>query len=193
MPGIICVLEVSSEGERGMSRPDVAFFRKMTLNVVDWSNPDAVMWAARISAPHLKIYSVRHMVDLLIQLCNGGLWTTYVDQLCIVGHGNQTGQYIGADWVDFSSLGTHSKNLKRLRPHFCAGAVVTLEGCEVGNASSLMKGLSNLFDGVPVRAGTAFQRPLIPGLEGGVRTCVPDRCSYTGRRPFDVLDDALLR
>lgn len=176
-----------------MSRPNVAFYRRMTLNVVDWSSPDAVMWAARISAPHYKIYSVQHMVDFLIQLCSGGLWQKYIDKLCIVGHGNQTGQQIGADWVDKGALSSHATNLKRLRPHFCAGAEVTLEGCEVGHASSLMKELSNLLDGVPVRAGTAFQRPLIPGLEGGVRTCVPNRCSYTGRRPFDALDDAILR
>jgi len=176
-----------------MSRPDVNFYEKMTINLVDWSSPDAVMWAARFSTPHLKIFSVNQMVRLLTKLCDGGMWQTYLYEVCIVGHGNQTGQYFGADWMNFNALATHGTTLRRLRRHFCAGAEVTLEGCEVGHASSLLMGLSNLFGGVPVRAGTAFQRPLIPGLEGGVRSCVPDSCEYSGRGPFDAIDDVILR
>lgn len=176
-----------------MSRPDVNFYERMTLNLVDATRWDAAMIATRASATHFGIESVDYMVKMLIKMCKGGLWRTWLYELCIVGHGNQTGQWFGADWVNFAALGTHGATLAKLKPYFCAGAVVTLEGCEVGHASSLLRGISNAFGGVPVRAGTAFQRPLIPGLEGGVRTCDPTSCHYTGRTVMDSLDDAILR
>ncbi len=93
-----------------------------------------------------------------------------ISRLRIIGHGFRGGQQIGPDLALTSdNFETHRAELARLRGHFTRGAVVELEGCDVGdgpNGARLLAQLATLW-GVEVRAGTVPQR-LPPGLEGTV-------------------------
>jgi hypothetical protein len=158
----------------------------MNLTVVDDSRSDFVMWISSALTPSdIPILSVADMVSKLLRKCGSG---KKIDRLEIIGHGNATGQYVGADWLDSGSLSTHRGELGRLAPFFSPSAVVTLGGCSVGRASSLLIELSGLWPGVTVRAMTANQRPLLPGEEGGVRECVRRRCSSSGEGFWDWVD-----
>ncbi|MCP5528179.1 MAG: hypothetical protein H7A47_15410 [Verrucomicrobiales bacterium] len=132
-----------------------------------------------------EVTSVKHLADRLGSLCAGG---DRIAALQIIDHGNQTGQYIGADWLALKTLPGLRADLVRLRPLFGKGAVVTMAGCKVGHAPGLLSQLSILWGGVQVRAGTAYQRPLIPGIEGGVTACDLNGCTYSGPTVFDRLD-----
>ncbi len=149
---------------------------------------DAVMWiSGALSIGEINIVNVEDMVEQINRKCSGG---KRIKSLEIVGHGNDTGQHVGADWLSATSLRTtHGKQLKKLEPHFMQSAVVTLEGCKVGQAEELLKRLSLMWPGVRVRAKTALQRPLIPGDEGGVRECVNGRCTYSGAGFWDWVDN----
>ncbi len=177
-----------------MSRPDVPFWRRVSIPVIDNTRgvldgtDNGFLWLNRAGEMHLPVDSVADMVNKLKRMCTSGMWRTYLYRIWIVGHGNRTGQDIGADFVSNTNVGTHRAKLAELRSHFCAGAEVTMGGCRVGYATQLLRAMSSAFGGVPVRAGTANQRAF-PGLEGGVRSCTASSCTYSGRTIFDELDD----
>lgn len=108
--------------------------------------------------------------------------------LHILDHGNKEGQYVGGDWLDLTTLPEHRANLARLARCFDPGASVTMGGCKVGHAKGLLEELSIVWAGVRVQAGTALQRPLIPGIEGGVTQCILRACSYSGTGLWDRLE-----
>lgn len=126
---------------------------------------------------------IANMVTLIKDLCKGG---DKIVSLTIHGHGNETGQYIGTDWLDTGTLAQYRASLLELAPLFDADAVVTLGGCNVGHAEALLQQLSDLL-GVTLRAGTASQLAF-PGVEGGVRTCKLKMCEYGGPGFWDKFD-----
>ncbi|UCD75115.1 MAG: DUF4347 domain-containing protein [Phycisphaerales bacterium] len=110
-----------------------------------------------------------------------------VAALTIHGHGNQTGQYVGRDWLDIYTLPKYREELAKLTPHFEEDAIVTLGGCNVGHAEALLQRLSELWGGIAVRAGTA-QQMAFPGIEGGIRSCKVNVCKYGGPGFWDKFD-----
>lgn len=128
--------------------------------------------------------NVTDMVDQVLAFVHSG---DSIIALTIHGHGNEQGQYIGIDWLDTTTLLQYRTTLAKLTTHFDGKAVVTLGGCNVGYAVDLLKQLSQLWGGVTVRAGTAKQLAF-PGIEGGVRSCKINICSYRGPGFWDYFD-----
>jgi hypothetical protein len=132
-----------------------------------------------------RITSISDLATQLIKLCANG---DTIVRLQLIDHGNTTGQYIGDDWLSVDTFAKYRDNLARFRSCFGKDAIVTMGGCKVGYATKLLSQLSSLWGGVTVRAGTAYQRPLLPGIEGGVESCVMQTCSYSGKNYWDKLD-----
>lgn len=154
------------------------------IYVVDASKFDTVMWIdAALTIGEIEIAGVDDMVRKIETRCAGG---DRIGELRIVGHGNDTGQYVGADWLSASTVRRHRPALNRLQPLFSSEGVVVLGGCLVGHASELMILLADILN-VPIRAFRASQRPLIPGDEGSRVQCYIT-CTREGRRGFDYLD-----
>jgi hypothetical protein len=86
------------------------------------------------------------------------------------GHGIQ---YVGSDqiqsWGSYEQL---ERALAPLRQRMAPGAQIVLEGCTVGQADLLLAVMSRALGGVPVSGGTSYQQPLVPGMEGAIRTCM---------------------
>jgi|NOAtaT_7_FD_contig_21_988952_length_751_multi_7_in_0_out_0_2 hypothetical protein len=131
----------------------------------------------------IGVSSVSDMVGKVVGKCSRG---DRIAELRIVGHGNALGQYIGADWVEETTLPPLESELRRLRPLFGGNGLVTLGGCRVGHSSGLMLRMSNILN-VPVRGFRAAQRPLIPGDEGSEQRCYIT-CTRQSRRGFDHVD-----
>jgi hypothetical protein len=138
---------------------------------------DIVMAVDRaLTVGELDIGSVRDLAAQVSKLCSGG---DRVRELRIVGHGNETGQYVGGDWLcdlNVHAFAPHWALLKKCFDPTCGS--VTFGGCKVGQAELLMVKLSHHL-GVPVRGFRTFQNPIIPGDEGGETRCVYFGCTRT--------------
>jgi hypothetical protein len=122
---------------------------------------------------------IKGVADLVTQVgkeCKGG---DKVQELRIVGHGSQYGQYIGGDWVGDSNVHMFAVHWAKLKTYFDPSCgLVTLGGCKVGQAELLLVKMSHYL-GVPVRAFRTFQNPIIPGDEGGETRCTYYDCTRT--------------
>jgi uncharacterized protein DUF4347 len=113
-----------------------------------------------------------------------------ISSLVISGHGGPNHIEIGGTSIYVTDLPAYSATLALLTPHFAPGAAVTLWGCQVGNATALMKRLSAIWHGVKVQAMTGditTWKFLIWGgtVEEGDRViCFFDHC-WIDNRPFN--------
>lgn len=157
---------------------------------VSANESDVVVWLDSAVTPRdIPILSVADMVTKLIaRFGTGG--GDKIGELRIVGHGDKTGQDIGADWIDSTTLPSYRSELHRLFPLFGPEALVTMGGCRAGHNGGLLLELSNIWN-VPVRGFTANQRPLIPGDEGNETKCYITCARSHGGNLFDPLDDAI--
>lgn len=156
---------------------------KKYIYVID-NNGGAVDWLDSLfTIGDVLIVSVQDMVDKVISR----LGSNTMRSLFVGGHGSSGYQATGggASWDSSGNLSlqldTNGKmkgsntehHLGRLRSKFSSDAVVTLGGCQTGSGEAgkaLLMELSRIF-GVPVEAGTANQRPFVPGMEGSVTRC----------------------
>ncbi|HUF04307.1 MAG TPA: hypothetical protein VMM38_09040 [Aridibacter sp.] len=157
------------------------------IYVID-GNSDAVDWLDSLfTIGDILVTSVQDMVDRVLNT----LGDNNMRSLFIGGHGSPGYQAVGAgprgDSTGTLSLqlgsdgklkGNSEHHLMRLRSNFSHDAIVTLGGCRTGEGSAgdaLLLELSRVLS-VPVEAGTANQRPFVPGMEGSVRRCSGDSC-----------------
>jgi hypothetical protein len=165
--------------------------RSLNIFVIDWSTTDVVMAISRALHPTgLGIMNVGDMVDKILRQKGLISGTSVIKTLNIIGHGNKSGMYLGADWVDDSTFPNFQTPLSSLARYFSneGDAVVALGGCKVGRNQKLLSLFSNTFGGVRVKAWSADQRPLLPGDEGGESDCYYNNCSYSGATMLDRLD-----
>jgi hypothetical protein len=154
------------------------------IYVID-GNSDAVDWLDSLfTIGDILVVSVQDMVDKVIARAG----SNKIRSLFIGGHGSSGYQSIGAGphWdssgdrslqID-SATGrlkgsTTEHHLLRLGPKFTTNGVLTLGGCQTGSGAAgqaLLLELSRVL-GVPAEAGTANQRPFVPGMEGSVSRC----------------------
>jgi hypothetical protein len=132
---------------------------------------------------------VANMVERVLALAKSG---DTITGLTIHGHGNEEGQYVGSNWLSAATLPLYRESLAKLTPKFDKKAAVTLGGCNVGYAEALLQQLSELWEGVIVRAGTA-QQLAFPGIEGGVTSCKVKICTYGGPGFWDKFDRSIRR
>lgn len=152
------------------------------IYVVDSSKPDIVMSIdMALTANEVGIKDVADLVRFATRKCIGGI---KIRELRILGHGRPDGQYFGGDWVDDVTLPAYSADLRRIAPCFGSTGFVTLGGCKVGQNQIFLAKLSYYF-GVPVRAFTASQSPIIPGDEGSEVKCFLLDCR---KGKYTVLD-----
>ncbi len=144
-------------------------------NPVDWLD-------SLFTINEILVVSVSDMVNKIETRLGRG---RKIQNLFIGGHGAPGYQSVGAGsgWdttgafslqVDSSNgllLGTAEAQMNRLGRNFAPNAIVTLGGCQVGRDTILLKAVSKSLGSVPVQAGTANQRPLVPGMEGAVIRC----------------------
>jgi hypothetical protein len=159
--------------------------------VIDDSSFDLTLFMdSALTWGDVGIKNLKDMVDKLVKLCATG---DRIAELRILGHGDPTGQYIGADWVTESSLTAHREQLARMSPLFVrtpgatSRAHVIMAGCRQGQNGSFLLALSNIWN-VPVSGFTALQRPAVPGDEGGTTTCYIT-CAKGARTTADSVDD----
>lgn len=173
-------------------KPAAGGIKKMSRNlyiyVID-GNSDAVDWLDSLfTIGDITVVSVQDMVDKVLRKVDNN----WIRSLFIGGHGSPGYQSIGAgprgDPTGNLSLrlnaagklhGNAEHHLRRLVRMFSYDAVVTLGGCRTGNGNAgeaLLKELSRVLM-VPVEAGTANQRPFLPGMEGDVMRCTSSECT----------------
>lgn len=161
--------------------------RNLYIYVID-GNSDSVDWLDSLfTIGDITAVSVQDMVDKVLRRV-GDNW---IRSLFIGGHGSPGYQSIGSGTtrdstgdlslqLDSSRLkGNSEHHLSRLNRKFSYEAVVTLGGCQTGSGTAganLLKELSRIL-GVPVEAGTANQRPFVPGMEGSVTRCTSSTCT----------------
>jgi len=168
----------------------------LDVYVIDDSSFDLTMFLdSALTWGDTGIKNTKDMADKLVKLCIGG---DRIAELRILGHGNDTGQYVGSDWLEKSNLGQYREQLARISPLFVRlqnsstrRAHVTMGGCRVGRNGSFLLALSEIWN-VPVSGFTALQRPGVPGDEGGRTTCYIT-CAKGGRTTADSIDDVQLR
>jgi hypothetical protein len=155
------------------------------IYVID-NKADFVLAADRaLTIGDVGISSVRDLVAKVGTECRDG---DKVRELRIVGHGNEYGQFIGADWVGDRNVHAFAVHWGRLKTYFDPSCgLVTLGGCKVGQAELLLLKMSHYL-GVPVRAFRTFQNPVIPGDEGGETRCVYYGCTRTTKN-YTVYDE----
>lgn len=160
-------------------------------------NRDPYCYAADL--PPLRVGSIREMVHGVTRLCE--ISKSWVATLRIIGHGTQGYMHIGKDIIGYVQdvvaqqtklrLNEYKIDLELLKPHFCKGAKVVLEGCKIGHNDELLGELSFLWPSVTIIAMTSNQRTLIPGREGGVVTCKNGSLSYSPIEDYELIDRAL--
>lgn len=163
--------------------------------VVDDSSFDLTMFIdSALTWGSIGIQSVRDMADKVSRLCVSG---DRIANLRILGHGNDTGQFIGTDWVTEATLPSFRGQFARLAGLFVRGgsdssrAELTMGGCQQGRNGSFLLAISHIVN-VPVSGYTALQRPVLPGDEGGRTTCYIT-CARGGRTFADSFDDVQLK
>jgi hypothetical protein len=148
------------------------------IHLID-NRSDAVLAVARaLAIGDVPIGNVRDLVNQVALKCAQG---DKVRELRITGHGNIEGQYIGSDWIDSKTVDNYDHLWQRLHPFFSSNGLLTLEGCQVGQAHLLLVKLSNYL-GVSVRGFRTFQNPVVPGYEGGETKCYYFSCNKTHKR-----------
>jgi hypothetical protein len=149
---------------------------------------DATMWVDSLLTPgDVGIAGVADLVAKVQARCAGG---DRVRELRVVGHGDEWGQYFGADWVnEQTATHRHRADFACLRGLFGPGGFMTLGGCDVGEAAALLRALSGIV-GVPVQGFMAKQYPLFPGDEGRRRRCSA-RCEVNGSEAWEHVDRVL--
>jgi hypothetical protein len=163
----------------------------LRLYVIDGSG-DWVDWLDSLfTIGDIKVVSVADMAKKVLELVTRS--GRKIENLFIGGHGHpgfqglgcgSGGDSTGAKSLQVDSgtgalLGTAGVELGRIRPYFNNTAIVTLGGCQVAAGSegqALLKAVSTALGGIRVQAGTADQRPFLPGMEGSVVRCTPDNC-----------------
>ncbi len=140
---------------------------------------------ANLTTVTIKVKSIQDLVNQLKVKCGN---QRLVIQLDIVGHGYSKGQNIGDDFIAAPMVKFYNKELTEIEKCLHKDAIIVLGGCNVGYAQQLLSKLSNVFKGRKVMAGSAYQRPAVPGLEGGITTCKNDECSFAGKTGWDYVD-----
>jgi Domain of unknown function (DUF4347) len=155
------------------------FSSEIDIAVVDAN--DVTGWlSSAVRGRAVEVDSIPDMVTKVLARLNPG---QRIRRLYIDAHGSPGALYVGSgsgtaaasQLLTTSTLSSHSANLGRWTGRFSSSAVVTIGGCQVAaNADgvALLSQLTALWR-VPVRAGSDYQRPLIPGLEGPVTRCAP--------------------
>jgi len=177
------------------------------ITVIDDTNLHIERWLLPLlagdSALAHPIQSVADMVSHIEHLCSPvhhwffqGLLNLpplrkRVQTLTIIGHGNETGQQVGNDWICYESLKDYRSEFVKLTPLFGDKGEIILGGCRVGRAAPVLLGLSDIV-GRPVSGYSALQRPHLPGYEGGRTTCFLT-CTREGFTTADKFDEVQLR
>ena len=142
---------------------------------------DVTGWlSSSVRGRAVEVDNIPDMVDKVLGRLRPG---QRIRRLYIDAHGSPGALYVGSgsgpaaanQLLTSATLASHSATLGRWTGHFSSSGVVTIGGCQVAaNADgvALLGRLSALW-GVPVRAGSDYQRPLVPGLEGPVTRCTP--------------------
>jgi len=149
---------------------------------------DETMWVdGLLTQGEVGIASVADMVAKVQARCAGG---DRIRELRVFGHGDEWGQYFGADWVnEQTAMHRFRPQLEQLRGLFGPGGFMTLGGCDVGEAAALLRALFAIV-GVPAQAFMAKQYPVFPGDEGRRRRC-SDRCEVSGSQAWEHVDTVL--
>jgi len=154
------------------------------LLVSELVESDTYLWLrSALTIGEIRVTGVRDAVDkTLAKLGDRG----QIASLYIVGHGNTSLMEIGSDLLSATNHAA-MQEFGRLRGRFASDGGCVLDGCKVGHAIDLLKRLSVALGNVKVSASTANQR-LTPGMEGGVRECVGNSCTYTGAGWSETID-----
>ncbi len=159
----------------------------LDITVIDESKFDLVNWrAGAVRLGEVGITGVADMVSTIAKRCAG---KDRIGELDIIGHGNAYGMYFGSDWIDMKTIAAHRAQLGRLCPLFAPSprGIATLGGCKMGQNGTLLLELSFIWN-VPVRAYTAYQRPLIPGGEGSETRCYITCTRGSRKNVWDLLE-----
>lgn len=95
--------------------------------------------------------------------------------LNILDHGNPRSLQLGDDWITDRSVAGYEPTLRRLTPHFAAGATVHLQHCQIAQNEALMMRLAGIW-GVTIKAGTGYHNPIYRFNTGSYRLCNSERC-----------------
>jgi hypothetical protein len=156
----------------------------MNITVVDSTKMDRLMITDRRMHPNaIVVKSVADMVNQILQR----LGNQQIESLQIFGHGASgeaavadsattmaSGQIIG---LDRNGRLENRVQLIRLQNHFAHGAVVTLQGCQIGSRHAgreLIRQLAHLWN-VRIRAGAEDQfADSADAIEGPIIEAVPN-------------------
>jgi hypothetical protein len=154
------------------------------LLVSELARSDTYLWLrGALSIGETSASSIQDGIDkTLAKIGDRG----QIASLYIVGHGNEGLFEIGSDYLTANNA-AGLQQFARLRGRFTPKGGVVLDGCKVGHAIELLKKLSVAMGNVKVSASTANQR-LTPGMEGGIRECTGNSCTYTGAGWGDTID-----
>ena len=152
-----------------------------TIDIAVVDANDVTGWLSSAMRGHaLEVDNIPDMVDKVLGKLRPG---QKIGRLYIDAHGSPGVLYVGSgsgaagpdQILSTSTLPSQRAALGRWTGRFVGSAVVTIGGCQVAANSagtSLLGELATLW-GVDVRAGSDYQRPLVPGLEGPVTRCSP--------------------
>jgi len=134
------------------------------------------------------ITGVNDLLNTLLLKCGIRPGHKVIKNLLVVGHGNPTGMFVGADWLDATSFPNFQGDLAKMGFLFSrdGDARVTLGGCEVGQAVNLLQLLSGTWPGVTVRGMSALQMGTTTDELGAVTECISishtnNKCTIDGR------------
>ncbi|NIN00874.1 MAG: DUF4347 domain-containing protein [candidate division Zixibacteria bacterium] len=139
-----------------LTLPGLSKDKPVDIHVASSRNGAVDHLAGKYDAP--RVNNIRDMVDTVLgKLGADGC----IRSLTIHGHGNSGIIQVGNEDLTDANVNNRAirDQLRRLRGRFCAGAVVTLNGCLVGSSragSNLLKRLADIL-GVPVRAPTGLK------------------------------------
>jgi hypothetical protein len=131
---------------------------------------DATWWGGFWAVGEIYIAGVADMVEKVKARLDEEEAGTSIRELRLLGHGNESGQWIGADWIGQMEVATYARDFQALAGRFASGGWMTLEGCGVGYAIYMMLALSDVV-GVPVQGYLATQYYRVPGAEGRSMRC----------------------
>lgn len=178
----------------------MALVEKLYIYVIDgsegfWSNP--VDWLdSALTIGDITVISVPDMVRKVTDRLGPG---RKIQNLFIGGHGSPGYQSVGAgtshdssgmrslqcDPADPTKLrGVADTSMRALASRFTSDAIITLGGCRTGADNRVLTAVSNAVGGLRVQAGTANQRPFVPGMEGTVVRCRRASCSNMSGRSW---------
>jgi hypothetical protein len=157
---------------------------QMDIYVVGDNKFDIPLFLDKLLTPRaMGIKGVRDMVARIVEVCAQG---HTIGTLTIVGHGDDSGQWVGEDLLIPEVVPAWRSELCKLKPFFNRNTHIVLGGCRQGRNVALLLALSDVLN-VSVTGYTSTQSPLIPGHEGGETTCFIT-CSKTGFTAWDAID-----